>query len=66
LPAFKAEAPIRVALPNGMVIFLQEDKDLPLIRGTAIDKDPADKAGPLRSSARPGAPAAKTERRRPR
>ena len=50
LPAFKAEAPIRVALPNGMVIFLQEDKDLPLIRGTAIIRggsreDPADKAG---------------------
>lgn len=50
LPPFKAETPIRIALPNGMVIFLQEDKDLPLIRGTAVIRggsreDPADKAG---------------------
>lgn len=50
LPPFKADVPIRIALPNGMVIFLQEDKDLPLIRGTAIIRggsreDPADKAG---------------------
>ncbi len=36
LPPFKADTPIRVALPNGMVLFLQEDKALPLIRGTAI------------------------------
>lgn len=50
LPPFKAEVPLRIALPNGMVIFIQEDKDLPLIRGTAIIRggsreDPADKAG---------------------
>jgi zinc protease len=35
LPAFKPEQPKRIALPNGMVIFLQEDHELPLIEGTA-------------------------------
>jgi len=32
---FKPQKPLRVALPNGMVIFLQEDHELPLLRGTA-------------------------------
>ncbi|HEX6158641.1 MAG TPA: pitrilysin family protein, partial [Thermoanaerobaculia bacterium] len=36
LRAFNMPQPKRIALPNGMVIFLQEDKELPLIRGTAM------------------------------
>src|ERR1700686_5880397 len=35
LPAFKPQAPKRIELKNGMVIFLQEDHELPLIEGTA-------------------------------
>ena len=35
LPAFKPHQPRRVELSNGMVIFLQEDHELPLIDGTA-------------------------------
>jgi zinc protease len=35
LPAFKPEQPKRIQLKNGMVIFLQEDHELPLIDGTA-------------------------------
>jgi zinc protease len=35
LPAFHPVQPKRVELPNGMVIFLQEDHELPLIDGTA-------------------------------
>jgi zinc protease len=35
LPAFKPQEPKRIELPNGMVIFLQEDHELPLIDGTA-------------------------------
>ena len=34
LHAFKPQEPRRVELPNGMVIFLQEDHELPLIDGT--------------------------------
>jgi zinc protease len=50
LPPFKADVPLRLALPNGMVIFLQEDKALPLIRGVAVIRggsreEPADKIG---------------------
>src|SRR5947208_4603622 len=33
LPAFHPQEPRRVELPNGMVIFLQEDHELPLIDG---------------------------------
>ncbi len=33
---FNAQQPRRVELANGMVIFLQEDHELPLIRGTAV------------------------------
>src|SRR5437588_11564341 len=33
LPAFHPQEPKRVELPNGMVIFLQEDHELPLING---------------------------------
>ena len=35
LHAFHPQQPRRVQLANGMVIFLQEDHELPLIRGTA-------------------------------
>ena len=34
LPAFKPVEPIRIVLKNGMVIFLQEDHELPLIDAT--------------------------------
>jgi zinc protease len=50
LPAFKPQQPKRIELSNGMVIFLQEDHELPLINGTAqirggsID-EPATKVG---------------------
>ncbi|HUJ15270.1 MAG TPA: pitrilysin family protein, partial [Thermoanaerobaculia bacterium] len=50
LRAFTPEQPTRVDLPNGMIILLQEDHELPLIRGSALihggARDvPADKAG---------------------
>src|SRR5215470_9787392 len=35
LPAFKPQEPKRIQLPNGMVVFLQEDHELPLIDGVA-------------------------------
>ncbi|HEY3616655.1 MAG TPA: pitrilysin family protein, partial [Candidatus Sulfotelmatobacter sp.] len=35
LPAFKPQQPKRIELKSGMVIFLQEDHELPLIEGTA-------------------------------
>src|SRR5689334_18878175 len=50
LPAFHPQEPTRVELPNGMVIFLQPDHELPLISGTAIVRggaraEPAAKTG---------------------
>ena len=50
LPAFKPQQPVRVQLPNGMVIFLQEDHELPLISATARIRggsvyEPASKTG---------------------
>jgi zinc protease len=50
LPAFKPQQPKRIQLVNGMVIFLQEDHELPLIDGTARIRggsvnEPAGKAG---------------------
>lgn len=50
LPAFKPQQPKRVELKNGMVIFLQEDHELPLIDGTARIRggsvnEPASKTG---------------------
>jgi len=50
LPPFQPKEPQRIELPNGMVIFLQEDHELPLIDGTArvrggARSEPADKAG---------------------
>ncbi len=50
LPPFTPQQPTRIQLPNGMVIFLQPDHELPLItaiaeiRGGSISA-PADKAG---------------------
>ena len=35
LPAFHPQEPKRIELPNGMIIFLQEDHELPLIDGIA-------------------------------
>jgi len=50
LPAFHPAQPKRFELPNGMVIFLQEDHELPTIDGTARIRGgehsvPASKAG---------------------
>jgi zinc protease len=50
LNAFSPQEPHRVELSNGMVIFLQEDHELPLIRGTArihggSREEPAAKVG---------------------
>jgi len=52
LRKFSMPQPKRIQLSNGMVIFLQEDHDLPLVRGTALirggNRDvPAGKAGLL-------------------
>lgn len=50
LPAFKPQQPKRIELSNGMVIFLQEDHELPLIdasariRGGSVN-EPASKVG---------------------
>jgi zinc protease len=50
LPSFKPQQPKRIELKNGMVIFLQEDHELPLIDGTARIRggsvnEPASKTG---------------------
>jgi zinc protease len=50
LPAFHPQQPKRIELANGMVIFLQEDHELPLIEGDALIRggsksEPADKVG---------------------
>ncbi len=50
LPAFHPQEPKRIVLPNGMVIFLQEDHELPLIDGVARIRggsrsEPAGKVG---------------------
>ena len=52
LPAFVPQQPTRIVLPNGLVIFLQEDHELPLVRGTArirggSREEPAAKVGLL-------------------
>ena len=52
LRPFQPQQPRRIALPNGMVIFLQEDHELPLIRAAAnvrggSREEPAAKAGLL-------------------
>lgn len=50
LPAFHPIEPKRIELPNGMVVFLQEDHELPMIDGFARIRggsrdEPANKAG---------------------
>ncbi len=50
LPAFHPQQPKRIELENGMVIFLQEDRELPLMNGTAYIRggsvaEPAEKVG---------------------
>src|SRR5947209_19479611 len=50
LPAFRPQQPKRIELSNGMVIFLQEDHELPLIDATARIRggsvnEPANKTG---------------------
>jgi zinc protease len=50
LPAFHPQQPKRIELPNGVVIFLQEDHELPLISGQVRIRGgsrnlPADKTG---------------------
>jgi zinc protease len=50
LPAFHPQQPKRIQLDNGMVIFLQEDHELPLIEGAITIRggskdEPADKIG---------------------
>src|ERR1700683_4196536 len=52
LPAFHPQEPKRIELPNGMVIFLQEDHELPIIDGVARIRggsrsEPASKVGLL-------------------
>ena len=50
LPPFKPKEPKRVVLPNGMIVFLTENHELPLISGSAMirggsDSEPAEKTG---------------------
>ncbi len=50
LPAFHPQEPKRIKLPNGMMIFLQEDHELPLIDGSirirgGSRSEPANKVG---------------------
>jgi zinc protease len=50
LHAFKPQQPTRIQLPNGLVIFFQQDTELPLIEGTIRIRDgsrvePAEKVG---------------------
>ena len=50
LHAFKPEQPKRIELSNGLVIFLQEDHELPFINGTIMIRgggrdEPANKVG---------------------
>ncbi len=50
LRPFTPQQPKRIALPNGMVLFLQEDHELPLVRGVArirggSREETAEKAG---------------------
>jgi zinc protease len=50
LPPFKPQQPRRVLLANGMVVFLTENHELPLISGAAkirggADSEPAEKTG---------------------
>ena len=64
LHAFKPKEPRRIELPNGLVLFLQEDHELPfvngfiIIRGGSRDGAPPPRSAWYRSTDRHGAPAA--------
>ncbi len=50
LPAFHPREPKRIELPNGVLLLLEEDHELPFINGTVLIRggrrdEPADKAG---------------------
>ncbi len=50
LPPFKPQQPKRIVLANGMVVFMTENHELPLLSGSAMirggsDSEPADKTG---------------------
>lgn len=50
LHKFEIPKPKRIVFPNGMIVFLQEDHELPLIRGSVLIRggstdEPADKVG---------------------
>ena len=50
LPPFKPKEPTRIVLPNGMVIFMTENHELPLLSGKVMvrggsDAEPAEKTG---------------------
>jgi zinc protease len=50
LPPFNPKRPTRVVLPNGMIVFLTENHELPLISGSVMirggsDSEPPEKAG---------------------
>jgi zinc protease len=50
LPSFQAPAPVRIAFPNGLIVFLQEDHELPLVSGSiwirgGSREEPAGKVG---------------------
>ncbi|PSH04478.1 MAG: insulinase family protein [Acidobacteria bacterium] len=50
LPPFKPKQPKRLVLSNGMIVFLTENHELPLISGSALirggsDSEPAEKTG---------------------
>ena len=50
LPPFKPKEPTRIVLPNGMVIFMTENHELPLLSGKVMvrggsDSEPAEKTG---------------------
>lgn len=50
LPPFRPQIPKRIQLANGMIVFLQEDHELPLISASAVirggsEAEPAEKTG---------------------
>src|SRR3954466_8139014 len=52
LPEFNPQQPKRIVLPNGLIVFLQEDHELPIVGGTlrfhgGSRAEPADKTGLL-------------------
>src|SRR2546425_764156 len=50
LPLFRPQVPRRIQLANGMIVFLQEDHELPLISASAVirggsEAEPTEKTG---------------------